>query len=288
MDPYHRRWPHGVGSCIRKPVGFAIRFPRKSSKNIGPYSKVRERYAHFDLGKMYFKPLILFVIFLALGLGVFRIVPPAAPTESSVPGAKKEAVKEAPLAREAIPDGQYTIVPGKSIVRWQGRKPLLQGDADNGTLGTQEADGTIRTGRIVGGKIVFDMTQIKVASTGSGRGDSTLEAHLKSDDFFATEQFPTAEFVIAHISQDSASGEPFGYLIHGTLTLKGITNSLEVPATAYMADDVPHLDIAMEVDRTQWNIRYGSGTFFDNLANNVIDDKFGVTFHLVGERAEAQ
>ncbi|TSC79109.1 MAG: YceI family protein [Parcubacteria group bacterium Gr01-1014_33] len=182
--------------------------------------------------------------------------------------------------RTSIPDGSYAAVPEKSAVRWQGRKPLLQGYFDNGTLGIRSGNATIGDGKAKGGKIVFDMNAIRVTKTSAGSGERFLENHLKSDDFFAVATFPTAEFTVKDAAPDAST--PFGYTIRGDLTIKGITHEMEIPVIAYMQNGIPHLEAEASFDRTKWNIRYGSGQFFKDLADNVIDDMITVSFSLIG------
>jgi polyisoprenoid-binding protein YceI len=73
------------------------------------------------------------------------------------------------------------------------------------------------------------------------------------------------------------------YLVRGKLTIKGITNDIEFPAAIYMQKGELHAKATFDLDRTKWDIRYGSNKFFDNLANNVIDDMFTVSFDLTAQ-----
>lgn len=188
------------------------------------------------------------------------------------------AASDVPQDAQIVSEGDYTIILDESVVNWVGRRPLLEGYMDRGTLGLKE--GTLTASNGVGtGTIVFDMNTISVGETGRGAGNSGLERHLKSDDFFSVETFPIATLQITSVSPlDSNS---FRYQVRGDLTIKGVTNTIEFPATIYQLHGDVYASASLSLDRTLWNIRYGSGKFFDNLANNVIDDMFDVSFTII-------
>jgi polyisoprenoid-binding protein YceI len=117
------------------------------------------------------------------------------------------------------------------------------------------------------------MTSLKDAD-----GSARLETHLKSDDFFSVQKFPTSTFVISKI--DSKGGDQ--YVVKGNLTIKGITNEVEFPATIQIAKGQVSAQAKIVVDRTKFDIRYRSGNFFENLGDKVIDDNFEMTVDLVG------
>jgi polyisoprenoid-binding protein YceI len=72
------------------------------------------------------------------------------------------------------------------------------------------------------------------------------------------------------------------YDVVGDLTMKGATGEVAFPATIYLdTEGKLHAEARFEFDRTQWGITAGSGSFFDDLADNVIDDMVAVTFSLV-------
>lgn len=183
-------------------------------------------------------------------------------------------------AREIVRDGKYALA-AQSALNWEGRKTLIVGYKDVGTLMAKEGNFTVSGGTVTDGKIVFDMSTIRVGKTGKGMGESGLDRHLKSDDFFGVEKFPTAELVFKETLPSADVVTSFGYTVRGELTIKGITQLVEIPVTVYMQDGKLRVDGKAELDRTKWDIRYGSDKFFDNLANNVIDDMFSVSFQFV-------
>ncbi|NNE26907.1 MAG: YceI family protein [Saprospiraceae bacterium] len=157
----------------------------------------------------------------------------------------------------------------KSTIEWVGKK--ITGK-HNGVINLQSGELEYDNGRLSGGSFVIDMTSIAVRDLDGGmRGK--LEGHLKSPDFFDVANHPTATFTITNVSP----GEGGAFNITGDLTIKGITNPLTFSATS--GDGSFNADI--KVDRTLYDVRYGSGKFFDNLGDKTIYDDFELTVALV-------
>ena len=117
------------------------------------------------------------------------------------------------------------------------------------------------------------MTSLKDAAA-----NARLETHLKSDNFFSTEKFPKTTFVTSNI--ESKGGDQ--YIVKGTLTIKGITNEIEFPATIQISNDQLSAKAKILVDRTKFDIKFRSGNFFENLGDKVIEDNFELNVELVG------
>ena len=104
-----------------------------------------------------------------------------------------------------------------------------------------------------------------------------LEGHLKSDDFFGVEKFPISKLIIT----GSTSFEKGNGVVSGTLTIKGISNPVEFKAATQKKDDGVWFFANIVVDRTKYNVRYGSGSFFDNLGDKTIYDEFKLRVNLL-------
>ncbi len=182
---------------------------------------------------------------------------------------------------QPLNDGIYQITPDSQI-NWQGSKTLIDNYKDSGTLAFKSGQITITDNQISSGSFVFDMTKLKADTTGRGGGQSSLEKHLQSADFFNVEQYPEASFVLksANLKPDSNNS----YQINGDLTIKNITQPINFLANIENQSEKLKLLAEIKLDRTLWDIRYGSDKFFDNLANNVIDDIFTVTLDLMANK----
>jgi len=150
----------------------------------------------------------------------------------------------------------------KTSLAWLGEKVTGQ---HTGTIKLQSGWLSWKDNRIVSGEFAIDMASIKE----SGR-NSKLESHLKSDDFFSVEKFPTAILVLT----GSDSFEKGNALVRGNLTIKGISNPIEFKTAMQKKDDGVWFFANIVVDRTKYNVRYGSGSFFENLGDKTIYDEF--------------
>ena len=126
--------------------------------------------------------------------------------------------------------------------------------------------------KLTGGSFTVDMTSIVVTDLAAGKGKEKLEGHLTSDDFFGTEKYPEAMLVFKNIDKKGNV-----YKITSDLTIKGVTKSvmLDLTVTGNKATS------KFKIDRTKYDIKYGSGSFFDNLGDKAINDEFEVAVTLV-------
>ena len=174
-----------------------------------------------------------------------------------------------------ITDGAYTV--SSSTLIWSGKKTLVTGYVDSGVVTLKSGEFIVNNSSIASGTLVVDMNSISVKGTGRGDDESLLEKHLKSKDFFNSSSFSTSTLIIKRSE---------GNVIYGDLIVKGITKPVQFPADISVENSMVKIKGVMTVDRTEYDIRYGSNKFFDNLANNVIDDLFTIEFELVGVKKE--
>ena len=171
----------------------------------------------------------------------------------------------------SIAEGQtkLTAVAEKTTLDWLGEKVTGQ---HTGTVKLQSGWLTMKENKIVGGEFVIDMTSIK-----DSEGNARLEGHLKSDDFFGVEKNPVSKLVL----KSSESFDKGSAVVKGELTIKGVTNPVEFKAAVQKKDDGMYFFSNIVIDRTKYNVRYGSGTFFDNLGDKTIYDEFKLKVALV-------
>lgn len=183
--------------------------------------------------------------------------------------------------RTRVTDGAFSVDTTETEVRWTGSKTLVANYKDTGTLGIKEGSVSVEEGKITKAEFAFDMATILAESTGGGAGQEMLTNHLKSADFFDVEKYPTATFTATKVTPAEDVATSFMYTVSGDLTIKGTTKEVTFPMAMYMKDGSFHAKATTTVDRTEFNVRYGSDKFFDNLGDKVIDDNFSVTFHLI-------
>lgn len=157
----------------------------------------------------------------------------------------------------------------KTTLSWLGEK--VTGE-HTGTIKLQEGWLNWQDNKIISGEFDIDMTSIK-----EDKGSEMLEKHLKSDDFFGVEKYPLSKIVIT----ESSAFDKGTAVVKGDLTIKGITNPIEFKATMQKKDDGTWFYANIVVDRTKYNVRYGSGSFFDNLGDKTIYDEFKLKVNLL-------
>jgi polyisoprenoid-binding protein YceI len=157
---------------------------------------------------------------------------------------------------------KYTADVNKTVLSWLGEK--VTGE-HTGTINLKSGSLNWDGNKILSGEFVIDMTSLVDADN-----SASLITHLKSDDFFGVEKFPTATIVIT----GSDSFDKGSASVRGNLTIKGTTQPVEFKATIKKDLDGMWFYSVVIVDRTKFNVRYGSGSFFDNLGDKTIYDEF--------------
>lgn len=150
----------------------------------------------------------------------------------------------------------------KSKIEWLGKKVTGQ---HNGTINLQEGALVFKGKKLAGGNFKVDMTSINTTDL-SGEYKGKLDGHLKSEDFFGVEKFPTATLVFKTIADKGNNV----YTVTADLEIKGKTNPIVFDITVNKDTATTKLI----VDRTKYDIKYGSGSFFDNLGDKTIYDEF--------------
>jgi polyisoprenoid-binding protein YceI len=198
----------------------------------------------------------------------------------------ENGVEETSVEEKAmITEGSYSISTEKSVVSWAGQKPLLEGYINSGSLAVSGGNILVTENNITG-VINIDMNTLSVSGTPTRPGsESALEGHLKSERWFNVENFPEATFTIKNSELLETVETNTTYKITGDLTMKGLTNELTFLASISEDESGAALAIAsFEFDRTLWEITAGSGSFFDNLADNVVDDMVAMSFTIVANK----
>jgi len=167
----------------------------------------------------------------------------------------------------------YTVDAAKSTITWVGKKVT---GSHNGTIALQSGSLAVNGKNVTGGTFTIDMNSIKDAD-----GSAKLEGHLKADDFFGVAKFPTSTFVITKVAGSGAN-----VTVSGNLTIKGITKPLSFPATVTVNADGTASALAgkIVVDRTKYDIKYGSKSFFDSIGDKAINDEFELAVKLVAKK----
>ena len=164
-----------------------------------------------------------------------------------------------------------------STINWIGRK--VTGE-HSGTLNLSKGWVVMQEGSIIGGKFIFDMTSIKNTDIESPEWKEKLEKHLMAEDFFFTDSFPHAILEIKDHSQIVKFNTEINNRIIADLNIRGITHEINFPLEISQVQSIFYTEGTIDINRTIFNIRYKSGTFFDGLGDRMIYDDFTVQFSL--------
>ncbi|MCU0447836.1 MAG: YceI family protein [Microscillaceae bacterium] len=158
-----------------------------------------------------------------------------------------------------------------SQVEWYAKKVT---GAHNGTVTLKSGSLEVAGGKLSGGQFVIDMTTIKVTDIEEGsKSNKSLLGHLKSADFFDVEKHTTAELKIKSVAKtgkQATSDAAKEYTVKADLTIKGITNPIEFTAYANIKDGKADARATIIFDRSKYDVRYGSETFFGSLGDKAI------------------
>lgn len=167
-----------------------------------------------------------------------------------------------------------TVDTSKSTVEWLGKKVT---GSHEGIIQIKSGNLEMTDGILSGGSFVIDMNTIQCTDI-KGGGAAKLEGHLKSPDFFGVEKNPTATFKILKVSSRGTEGD---LRVKGELNIKEITK--EVKFNAQIKNEMGNTYVSADIviDRTDFDIRYGSGSFFEKLGDKTIYDEFDLKVQLV-------
>lgn len=150
----------------------------------------------------------------------------------------------------------------ESNIHWLGKKVTGQHE---GNLSLKSGEIETLDGVLIGGSFVVDMSSMTCTDL-EGESAGNLIGHLKSDDFFGVDTHPEAKLNITAVE---AKGEG-KYAVTGDFTIKGATH----PASFELVMTDGGATAKVTIDRSKYDIRYGSNSFFDNLGNKAIDNEF--------------
>jgi polyisoprenoid-binding protein YceI len=169
----------------------------------------------------------------------------------------------------------FKVDVAKSTLNWKAEK--ITGSHE-GAIGLKSGNLMIQNGKLTSGSFVINMNSITCTDLTDAETNQKFIGHLKSEDFFNVAKFPEAVFAITSPVDVTKSVVS----ITGNLTIKGITKPLTFKANVIKEGNSYIFSAnSIVVDRTAYDIKYGSGSFFDNLGDKAIYDDFLIHLKLV-------
>tara|TARA_R110002049_G_scaffold160924_2_gene325918 strand:- start:387 stop:1040 length:654 start_codon:yes stop_codon:yes gene_type:complete len=196
--------------------------------------------------------------------------------KDSAKEAKTTEAEEAAVAK--VTAVTYKVNTENSMIEWKGFKPT---GSHTGTISLKQGKLNLNDGAIESGSFDIDMNSIAVTDIPlEDEGNAKLKGHLTSPDFFNVEAHPTAKFDITGIETvDNKT------MLSGNLTIKGKSNNISFPVNTEMKGDMMTLTSeTFTIDRSKWNIEYGSKSFFDNLGDKFINDDMEIKVTLTASK----
>lgn len=167
--------------------------------------------------------------------------------------------------------GTYSLDTGESVLAWSANR--IVGNSHEGTVSLKSGSLNFDENGPSDGEFVIDMTRISESND-----VQRFLGHIRSDDFFAVEEFPESSLSITNIAESPEKGV---YDITGNLTIRDITNEITFPARAEFLEGQARANANFQIDRTRWGINFDSGSIFTNLGDKAIRDEITFSLSLV-------
>jgi polyisoprenoid-binding protein YceI len=168
----------------------------------------------------------------------------------------------------------YAVDVQQSKLVWNAKK--VTGE-HAGTAPVKSGSLLLTSGKLTGGTIEINLKDLAVTDIKDPEYNAKLTTHLKNDDFFAVAKYPVAKLDIVSASPSGLNN----YTVKGKLTIKGITKDITFPAEVTSDGKKLTATAKVAIDRTQYDIRYNSKSFFSSIGDKAIDDTFNLDITLV-------
>ncbi|HCE55569.1 MAG: hypothetical protein APF83_00840 [Lutibacter sp. BRH_c52] len=176
------------------------------------------------------------------------------------------------VSQSAFAQDNFKVNVENSSLTWKGYKPT---GSHSGTITLASGSIAVKNNKLTGGTFLADMSTIKDAD-----GSAKLEGHLKSEDFFEIAVFPTSKFEITKTEVNAGKIQ-----VTGNMTIKGITKQITFPATlAVSKDNVTLISETFQINRADFNVKYKSKTFFNDLKDKFVNDDFDFQVTIVATK----
>ena len=188
-------------------------------------------------------------------------------------GEKKEKVEVKEAVKVEVNVAELNNVDtAVSVLNWAGTKP---GGSHNGTVALKSGGLLVENGKLTNGEFVIDMSTIVCLDIPvDNEGNAKLVGHLSNEDFFDVATYPTSSFVITKVEELEGK-----LAVTGNLQIKDVTKSITIPATISTENGVTiFTSETFNVDRADFNVKYGSKKFFEGLKDKFIDDIMTFSF----------
>ncbi len=177
----------------------------------------------------------------------------------------------------------YAVDASQSAIRWKSKKV---GGEHIGIVKMASGQLYVDGSKLTGGTFMADMKSLRDVDKGeSNPFNERLVNHLRSDDFFSVEKFPSSTFKITSATpiKGAKAGAP-NYTIGGDLTIKGTTRPQTFPAVVNVSGDAVQATASFMVNRLDYDIKFRAA-IIGTAADKIIDDTFLLDLKIVANKA---
>ncbi|HXH30139.1 MAG TPA: YceI family protein [Bacteriovoracaceae bacterium] len=172
----------------------------------------------------------------------------------------------------------YKVDTSNTKVTYVGSKKV--GESHTGQIKAKDGWVTVKGEVITAGEITMDMNSITSTDLTDKEANGKFIGHMKSADFFNTAKYPDSKLVIK-----SSKKTAKGLEVEGEMTMIGQTGPVKFTATDVKSTaELYSAKANIDVDRTKWGLKYGSGQFFKGLGDKIINDNFTLQVELTAKK----
>ncbi len=204
---------------------------------------------------------------------------------NNAPEATVESKEAEETVQPEVTTATYRVVENADSIHWVGFKTYSD-DAHSGSILVKEGEFMVEGDQLVGGSFIIDMNSIQDHDIANEEYKQKLEGHLKSPDFFDVANHPTAKFEITGIEAVESAESGATHNISGNLEMRGNSRNVSIPAIVSMNDNsITVKTPEFVIDRTEWNVMYGSSNLGDIAQDKLIDNSIKLTVDIKAEKA---
>lgn len=199
-------------------------------------------------------------------------------TEATSQTPKADTIKmQAPLSAEGA--SSFTVTEG--VIYWAAKK--AGGKQHNGSIKVKGGNLKVKEGQLLSGSVTIDMGSVEVLDLKDPGEKGDLEKHLKDSDFFEVNKYPEGTFVFEEVLPSNNAA--FNMVVPGNLTLKGKSNSVNIPVKTTLNEKELYAESAsFIINRTNWGINFRAG-ILGTAKDKLIEDNVMLSLTL---KARAQ
>ena len=175
----------------------------------------------------------------------------------------------------SLASSTFNIIDDQSTIKWKGSKS--NGSYHDGLISIEKGFINVSNNIIIDGEININMNSITCTDIKNLESNQYLINHLKNDDFFSVSDYPISYLKILSINHQNDNN----YLVQADLKIKDQTHPIEFFANIQINNDAAIATGKIEIDRSKYNIKYKSKSWYPDLGDRFINDIFELYFNLV-------